>query len=292
MRGSSPKLNSDEPVFAAIAGATLEGRETELFHGLKLRQTYVHVFAPTMAAFSRPPADKHHPGPWQIVHGAGEAATASVEIIIAPNAALIIEDRADLLRMISGTVRLLAGAPSYIAAVSNRTLSRDSAALADTRVDALEPAPAWPVRPIYINVAFSTMLCLLLKPTGSLFEDDTFYRAFVLADGIWWLPSRSAQMTALWTAAEILLRPEGAKGKGLASAIRRYIGRSKADGDRKYNEVIELYEARGGAVHAGRTMRDEDVYQSFCIVRDVFIRAIHEGQLPPPLASMQPVWTA
>jgi hypothetical protein len=245
-----------------------------------------------MAAFKSPDDESaHHPGPWQIVHGAGQVETARVQIVIEPCATLLMSDRAESLRLISGVIRLLSNAPSFISAVSDRPLTRDSARDAATHLSALEPVPAWPSRIVTINDAMHAMLLLLLRPASSLFKDEDVYRAFLLADGIWWLPSRAAQMISIWTAAEILMRPAGrSKGKGLASAIRKYIGRNASDGDRTYNEVLELYEMRGGATHAGRSLAIKDVERSYLIVRNILIRAIHERQRPPLLDAMTTVW--
>ena len=89
--------------------------------------------------------------------------------------------------------------------------------------------------------------------------DADLARAFTLADGMWWLPTAEAQMTTIWTAIEMLMRP-GRKDttKKLGGAVRAYVGFDRSSGDRLYRDVTRLYFERGNSVHAGaEPMRQE-----------------------------------
>ncbi|USU12738.1 hypothetical protein NF701_02400 [Sphingomonadaceae bacterium OTU29THOMA1] len=279
------------PIYAAIAGVRLIEPEFEVLPGVSLRQTYVYVFSHRTAAFKKPTSeDEHHPGPWKVVDGASEIAQASVEIVLSDRRVEFAQNAVEGLKLVAGLIRLLSASPCFITAVSERPLTRLEATQDDMQILSIEPHPRMRAGEVRIDFNFVFLLRLLLQPASIIFQDEDVAKAFALTDGVWWLPTWTAQMLAIWTAAEILIRPEMPKGKNLASGIRKYIGRSRTDGDRKYNQVLRLYETRGGSAHAGREPAPDDLEQSFNLVREVFIRALHEGRRPPLINEMTTVY--
>ena len=54
-----------------------------------------------------------------------------------------------------------------------------------------------------------------------LMTDADLGRAFTLSDGMWWLPTREAQLTTVWTVIEMLMRPGRRDNTTTRSASRK-----------------------------------------------------------------------
>lgn len=282
-----------DALFGGLARVALHCEAVELLPGLQLRQTYAHMFSAPMVAFAPPPSPRAaHPAPWHHAEGGGLAENVTVEVYLEKGASPIGLPRLETIRLVATLVRLLAAKPACMPIISNVSFGAVTAANSPPSIRALEPVPNWPVRDVAISATFVELLQQFLQPAGTLLQDDDVFRAFSLADGMWWLPSWTAQMIAIWTAAETLMRPGRVRtGAALASGIRAYIGLSREHGDRLYNEVTRLYAARGGATHAGRQPSGKDLEASYRIVRDILLRCIAEGRRPQPSREITPLWT-
>ncbi len=54
---------------AGLSHVTYDSESFDLGHGITLRSTFAHLFAPNMMAFARPTEGKHHPAPWRTARG-------------------------------------------------------------------------------------------------------------------------------------------------------------------------------------------------------------------------------
>ncbi|GBD48543.1 hypothetical protein [Methylopila sp. Yamaguchi] len=286
------KLDFDhEALFGALGRVELSVSPIQLKEGLFLQKTFAHVFSAPMAAFSPPPLNRGpHPAPWAVVHGRGEAEDFVAEIVLEAGAKPLPYERLETVRMVAALIRLLAAQPVFVASIAPVSMGGGEAHKAHNPIYGFERTPHWHFGGVTIDEKYAELLRTFLDPTSLILKDDSAYRAFVMLDGIWWLPTTTAMMVAIWTSVETMLRP-GRRDvtKRLADGVRRYVGQSKSDGDRLYNETVRLYESRGQSAHAGRSPAIEDVHASFVIAHDVMLRAMHEGQLPD-LDNLTPVW--
>jgi hypothetical protein len=280
------------PLFGGLSGVSLEAERAELLPGLELHQTYAHMFAPPMVAFAPPPNPRMaHPAPWHPTLNGGLAETVRVELRLSLDFRPFTLSRVETLRLVAGLIRLLAVAPVRIAVLSDIPFAEVPSSARRPNLWQFETVTDWPKVSVKLNEPFLELVRLLLQPASLILSDDDVYRAFALADGVWWLPTLSSQMTTIWTAAETLMRPGRMRtGEELAKAIRAYIGKSRGDGDRIYNEVTRLYGARGSTAHAGQSPNSDDVRASFLIVREILLRAIAEGARPPLPADIISLW--
>lgn len=280
------------PLFGGLSGVSLEAERAELLPGLELHHTYAHMFAPPMVAFAPPPNPRApHPAPWHPTLNGGIAETVNVELRLTVNTRPFNLTRVETLRLVAGLIRLLAVTPARIAVLSDTAFADVPSSEKRPNLWQLEMVPDWPRVTVNLTDSFLELLRLLLQPASLILRDDDVFRAFALADGVWWLPTLSAQMTTIWTAAETLMRPGRMRtGEQLSKAIRAYIGQSRSHGDRVYHDVSRLYGARGSTAHAGHSPKPEYVRASFLIVREILLRAIAEGARPPLPANIIPLW--
>ena len=159
------------------------------------------------------------------------------------------------------------------------------------RMRSLEPKLALFGQPVKLTEAFNRSLIDFLLHADVLNLDADLARAFTLADGMWWLPTAEAQMTTIWTAIEMLMRP-GRKDttKKLGGAVRAYVGFDRSSGDRLYQDVTRLYFERGNSVHAGAEPMRQNVQASYGILRLILLRALQERKRPPRPEDIVPLW--
>jgi len=299
LNGTHPPPNIEavdvttQALFGGLFGVSLPNGSLELMPGLELHQTFAHLFATPMVAFAPPPNPRApHPPPWHATHNGSVAETITVELRLAAGAKPFDLERGDCLRLVASMMRLLAAVPVTLPLLSNVAFSGVAQSDKRPNIWQIEVSTRWPsFSPVALDEPFIELLRLLLEPASIILQDDDVNRAFALADGIWWLPTLSAQMTGIWSAAEILMRPGRARtGEQLAKCIRAYIGKSRSHGDRIYNDVTRLYGARGSTAHAGRSPQPDDVRASFLLVREILLRAFAEKQRPPTQGDIVSLW--
>jgi hypothetical protein len=146
-------------------------------------------------------------------------------------------------------------------------------------------------QPVKLTESFNSSLRAFLPHVATLGGDADLARAFTLADGMWWLPTLEAQITTIWTAIEMLMRP-GRKDttKQLGRAIRSYVAFDRSSGDRLYQDVTRLYFERGNSAHAGAEPAPQDVQASYAILRAILLRALYERKRPPRPEDIVSFW--
>jgi hypothetical protein len=86
----------------------------------------------------------------------------------------------------------------------------------------------------------------------------------------------------VWTAIEALfdLGAERDKTRAICKALSDYVSTSRADRDRAYQVIQDLYKKRGRVVHVGRSVDPSDFMQSLQLARVAFRRVLIDGELP------------
>ncbi len=289
----TPSLDlAHAPLFAGLSRASLDVREFELLPGLHLRRTYAHLFAPPMVAVAPPSAPSAvHPSPWYAVENGFVAETAQIEVSIAAGARPLDVPRMLILRLVAAAIRILSSQPVCLPILCNVPFAEARQSTGPVHVWRLEHPLVISGQPVELTQSLLESLARILPQFQALRSDPDVERAFILADGLWWLPAPDAQLIAIWTVIEILMRP-GRRDttKSLARAVRAYIGRDRASGDRLYQEVTRLYFARGSSAHAGAEAVMQDVRSSYMILREILLRALIERQRPPRPDDIKALW--
>ncbi|MGV1785840.1 MULTISPECIES: hypothetical protein [Agrobacterium] len=293
--GPTPSVNPcsvidpSRNLHVAISRAEIE-RDRIIAPEVELRKTYAHAFAHPMLATSPPVEENtHHPAPWHVISAPGVVETATVEMVLSPRETNSI-DRLGHARNVVSLIRLLAGSPVHAPVYSDIAFS-EMATAKGIEVWQFEAPIDWSISRVKLDDEMLAEIETMLVPLQTLLRNEGFNSAFRLADAMWWLPTLDAQMVAIWTASEALMKPDrNDMTKQLARLIRAYSGVSRQDGDNCYQRVISLCRARGEAVHAGVQPRPQDVQESYYMLRRLLLRALAEGAVPGRLETITPVW--
>jgi hypothetical protein len=123
-----------------------------------------------------------------------------------------------------------------------------------------------------------------LPVAARLFRDERFMRAFTVFDESVWASCFEIGTVFIWTAIEILFDCSGEqhKTKAISSALADWVGYDRADRDRAYPMIIDLYGKRGRVVHSGRNIEREDFGQSHALARAAFMNVLGRRELPEP----------
>lgn len=269
-------------LFAGLTGVIVK-RPIELMPGMHLQPSYAHFFSHFMAAFNPPKNSRApHPAPWLAVRGGGITFDVSSELVLSEGMGAGSLSRLNSIWLVVSLIRLLSGAPIRMPAIS--TVAFADAAAGDQQptlwaVETTGHPENWTVD---VDDDFARGLTGCIPLAAKLMDQPIFNRAYRTFDAVVWLPDRSAQMVAIWSAMETAMRPgRGGTTKRLAGALRSYLGRDRSSGDRIYNEVVRLYGERSNSAHDSQPVSAQMVRDSYVLARLMFIEIIGRGQLPP-----------
>lgn len=274
------------PLYGSVAGITLPG-QIHVARGVSLRPGLFDTFSTPMMGFAEPSTGGHTPGPWVPVDAAYHSFQARAELAIEDLAALGDFPPSQGMWLIAALLRLRIEAPVRVTAVANVPL-----ATLKERTDiwplSFEGAP-------YQNGLFRAgrmemtaddleWLSDTLPVAARFFHEERFMRALTIFDESVWASRLEIAAVFIWTAIEILFDCSGEqhKTKAISSALAECVGRDKADRDRAYQVIAELYGQRGRVVHSGRNIEREDFGKSRALARAAFLNVLGRKELPTP----------
>jgi hypothetical protein len=275
------------PVYASLSGIELPRESFEVVRGIALRQTFVDTFSVPMMAFS-PPSNLNtfHPGPWAAVRG-GFAFQARAELAVEDLSTLKEISPTAAVWLTAAVLRLHFKHPVRVAILANMPFGQMAASNAkDIKAVPFETAS---YRCGLSKEGLSKMsdedlawLADMVPVAARLYYDDRFYRAFSIYEQAQWSATLGIGMVLIWTAVETLfdLGTEKAKARAICRALSEYVSASRSDRDRAYQVIQDMYEKRGGVVHAARSVGSSDFLQSLQLAKVAFRRVLIEGTLP------------
>lgn len=277
---------STPPIYGCLTGIELQSDNIEVLPGISLRRVYVDTFGATMMAFAPPPTVKsHHPGPWAAVRG-GFNFEGRVEVELANMNACDGLTPSVVVWLVAAVLRLRVPTPIRLAVIGNMPFDRMGERPQEAHAVAFESAlhQIGTFTAARTEVSEDELLWLrdMLPVAARLYHDERFFRAFSLYDQAQWTPTPEMGTVLVWTAIEILfdLAGEREKTKAICRALSGYVAADQPDRDRAYQVIQNLYFKRGQTVHAGRSMAQQDVFQSFRLASVAFQRILIEGKLP------------
>jgi hypothetical protein len=279
------------PLYGSVTGITLPSEQIHVARGVALRRGLFDTFSTPMMGFAEPASGGHTPGPWVPVDGAYHSFQARVELAIDDLTALEGFAPSRAMWLIAALLRLRIEAPVRVTAVANVPL-----ATLKGRTDiwplSFEGAP-------YQNGLFRAgrmdmtaedleWLSDTLPVAARFFHEERFMRALTIFDESVWASRLEIGTVFIWTAVEILFDCSGQqhKTKAISSALADCIGNDKADRDRAYQVIAELYGKRGRVVHSGRNIEREDFGRSRALARAAFVNVLGRKELPKPRSIM------
>lgn len=239
-----------------------------------------------MMAFAPPPTKSHHPGPWVPVQG-GFNFEGRVEVELTKLDSFDGLSPTVVVWLIAAVLRLRVPSPIRIAVIGNTPFDKMGESAEEVHAIAFERSPhqigTFTTRRTQASEQQLIWLRDMLPIAAQLYHDERFFRAFSVYDQAQWSTTPEIGAVLVWTAIEIIfdLSDERDKTKAICRALSDYVAADKADRDRAYQVIQNLYFKRGQTVHAGRSMAHKDISQSFRLASVAFQRILIDGKLPP-----------
>ena len=275
------------PINGCLTGIELPNDSIDILPGISLRRVFVDTFGATMMAFAPPSTAKsHHPGPWTAVRG-GFNFEGRVEIELTNMNACDGLTPSVVVWLIAAVLRLRVSTPIRLALIGNMPFHEMGERPKEAHAVAFESAPhqigMFKAKSVSASDSDPLWLRDVLPIAARLYHDERFFRSFSVYDQAQWTPTPEMGTVLVWTAIEILfdLASEREKTKAICRALSNYVAEDPSDRDRAYQVIQNLYFKRGQTVHAGRSMAQQDVLQSFRLATVAFQRILIEGRLPP-----------
>jgi hypothetical protein len=278
------------PLYGCLTGFTLPVENFEIGPGLLLRKTFVDTFGRRSMGFVAPRAPAMpHPAPWAPVHGESSSMVkARVELAVTQTSLQGFTLPTATAWFVASLLRLQINTPVRMAVLANMPFDSMSDNWQTVEAMAFEAGTKqWGVfRAESVQATLEDLLWLrrCLPVAARLYQDERFQRAFSIYDEALWATRKELVTVLIWTALEILFEASGEQNKtrAISELASEWIGYDRADRDRAYNVIRELYHKRGRVVHAGRQIETADLIQSLQICKAVFANVLTREKLPPP----------
>ena len=272
-------------LYGGIAGLSMSIPEMTLCDGLVVRSTYAHVMAPYLMAFKRPKGPgSPHPPPWKATRG-GLGFDITVEVALAEASRPTGLDRLNTLWWVLALLRLKTGAPIRMPVVSDMAYAAIALNTEEPNLWTIEMPPRQIATsrnpPNEIHSEHLKWVRDRLISGSHLLENEAFNRAFQTFDSAIWAHTPSSAIVMAWASLETLFRPGRNKiTKTLASSIATYLHEPGPERDRAYQQIEQLYGARGSSVHDGQVPESEQILGSFALARRSLSISLETQRLP------------
>lgn len=273
------------PLNGSLVGISLSSEELHIAPGVALRRGIFDTFSTPMMGFAEPAAGQHTPGPWVPVDGAYINFQSRVELSIRDLSSFegFLPSRAAWL--IAALLRLRMHSPVRITTLANvplATLKGRKGVWPFSFEDAAHQNGIFKAGREELSAADLEWLTETLPVAVRFFKEDRFMRALTIFDESAWASRVEIATIFIWTAIEILFDCSGElnKTKAICVALSEHVAQDKADRDRAYNVIQDLYEKRGRVVHSGRNIEHTDFGQSHKLARAAFMNVLGRKELP------------
>ncbi len=268
-------------LFAGVAGLKLE-ETMDIGAGLRLEPTFAHVMSPFVMAFEEAEQGRPHAGPWKSAAG-GEAVDIHVQATLDETVTVGGFDRLNSIWFLASLLRLKVSVAIRVPVLSDTAFSA---------VPSGKEPVLWPIefRRSKSSVALGctdfnpeevTWITRNIENGAELMRGEGFSLAMRTLDEAWFMPNAGSKMLLLWSAIETLFRPgRQDTTKVLSKMIATYLTDDPKARDREYQNIKELYGARGEMIHAARLPTEAAVQHTAHIARSVFVRTIENRSVP------------
>lgn len=270
---------------AGLSGIELEEGSFELGEGIRLRRTYAHQFAPFMLAFAKPNPGQPHPGPWKAARG-GFAFDITAELYIPAALEKKYGSNTGLARLLVFLLRLGVNPATTLPVFANASFNA-LAKMADAEV-LLHPFEVeqrhFPLGVVGGQVTAAAVIWvkerwpIAHKLTNSHAE---FELAVDALDRGQFVQQHALALVSLWAALEALFSPSTSELSFRVSAlISAYLEEPGAARLSRQKLIAKLYSKRSAAAHGKPTHDQQNLLDSFNLLREVLTKILDNGRVP------------
>ncbi|MCG8906257.1 hypothetical protein [Pseudomonas sp. DP-17] len=279
-----------EDLHLGLSGINLNSKTIDFGSGVLLRSTYAHIFSTDILAFEKPKSfGSFHPGPWQAISDKkGIDITAELHVpkeyshAILPNF-LVANTLVSLLRLwVDPGIAIQVLSPTPIESLKLRAgkdKGGEFAAMLNgqrdrhvhiglVRGDKIIESIDWVVK------NWENALDLRASKPELSFAIETFENAQCI-------PNTAMMIVSLWGALEAIFAPHKAELVfRVSSQLAAFLEPRGPMRLQKQRDIVKLYNIRSAAAHGFPKHADDDLIQTFELLRIAIIRMIERKQVP------------
>ena len=274
-----------DDLHAGLSGLELAEDFLDLGEGILLKRTYAHQFAPFMLAFAKPKAGKPHPGPWKAANG-GFAFDITAELFIPASLEKKYESKVGVARLLVFLLRLGVNPAVTLPAFANASFS----ALAEIPDSAVKLQPFETERRHFplgvfghqVTAAAATWVKERWPIAHKLTRSHAEFELAVEAlDRGQFVQQHALTLVSLWAALEALFSPSTSELSFRVSAlIAAYLEEPGTARLGRQRSIAKLYTKRSAAAHGKPKHDQQDLLDSFNLLREVLTKMLDSGHVP------------
>ena len=282
-------MDTSKGIFVGIAGVKLEPSEYALGSGIRMSQTYAHLMAPFMMAYSPAEPGRPHPAPWSAASG-GLAFDIHVQLEIPPASLNGLSlDPEFVAWWIAAFLRLRVGPKFLIPVIGEQSFETAKVKHGDakyhpieteSRILVLDPKARHTITEI--DLAWVTKFWL---PAARLFhENDAFRLLFEATDQAMFARHRGLALLWLWGGLEAVFSPDKAELKyRISSAIASFLEPGGVPRMNAQKAIAKLYDSRSAAAHGRADKKTDSLQETYAIARRSVIKMLEDNRVPTHL---------
>lgn len=270
---------------AGLSGIELAEDSFDLGEGIRLRRAYAHQFAPFMLAFAKPNPGQAHPGPWKAARG-GFAFDISAELFIPAALEGKYGSNVGLARLLVFLLRLGVNPAVTLPAFANASFN-SLAKMADSEILLQSFEVEQRYFPLGVVGGQATAAAAIwVKEHWPIAHKLTknhaeFELALDALDRGQFVQQSALALVSLWAALESLFSPSTSELSFRVSAlISAYLEEPGAGRLARQKSIAKLYTKRSAAAHGKPTHDQQNLLDSFNLLREVLTKMLDEGKVP------------
>ena len=279
-------MDTSKGLFAGLAGIELEPAEYALGSGVRLTQTYAHLMAHFMMAYSPAPPGQHHPTPWSAA-GGGIAFDIHVQLEV-PAATLVglSLDPEFIPWWITALLRLKVGPVFCVPVMGEQSFDNAKTRYNEAKYYPIETEPKILVldsnaRHIATEVDLAWVAKYWQASSRLFYESGPFGQLFVAVDQSMFAKHPGLALLWLWGGLEAVFSPDKAELRyRISSAIASFLEPAGIPRMNLQKAIAKLYDSRSATAHGRENKKDDSLQNTYGIARRAVIKMIEENRVP------------
>lgn len=276
-----------QDLYAGLADVILLPERYDLGQGVIISQTYAHLMAPFIMAFSPATPGRHHPAPWKSAEG-GFQIDITAELYLPAAVHLEHLDRLNTIWWIAALLRLKATAVLYVPIISSERFSSIPAIEQEPELVPLEIFTHRILPENQLNPRLGIIELEWIKAhwqdSSKLLANDRFSNAIQAVDLSIWGRNPSLALVGVWGALEQLFSASNQELSFRVSAnIAAYLEPAGRERYKLFRRIKGLYDHRSKAAHGDSKSNSTDTtayVETFAIARRVLLTMVETRHMP------------
>lgn len=279
-------MNTSNGVFAGLAGVRLETLESSLGSGIRIMQTYAHLMAPFMMAYTPADPGRPHPAPWSASSG-GLAFDIYVQLEVPTTTLTSLSlDPEFMAWWVTALLRLrvgpaftvpVIGQQSFEVAKTNHNSAMYSPIETESRILVLDPN----ARHTITEVDLAWVSKHWLGASRLFNGNGAFSLLFEATDQCMFAKRRGLALLWLWGGLEGVFSPDKAELKyRISSAIASFLEPAGVPRMNAQKAIAKLYDSRSNIAHGREDKKGDSLQNTYALARRAVVKIIEDNRVP------------